>query len=304
MSPKVTQPITPESLYRAEADKLVASIDFFRTLVPNSQSTESGHRGEEGRWCEALLAKYIKNLMPSRYEVCTGFIVNPAASHVSRQLDIIVYDRQQFAPILSYGDGAVIDYRSVVAAISVKRTLYPKDVRAELSALAEVGRICGASAPMPIYTALVGFQGNSKSTGPNNRKWVDSVSDKVVQYYKEYGRRRSLYGVSRAEVIDSIVTIDPGILLHTRTPRPPYGEPGKPMPKSARAVWISRTGYEPSDALFEVTRGLLLRVDPKAQDHALLQHEPKVFDNAGAATTLCQIDSMSKTLKRGWDSPL
>lgn len=66
---------------------------------------KSHHSPTEGYHCELLLKKYLKENLPGRFSVDTGFIRcaprehNGSTFHASPQIDILIHDIQ------SYGNG-------------------------------------------------------------------------------------------------------------------------------------------------------------------------------------------------------
>src|SRR5688572_13780597 len=88
-----------------EAIALLAVYRQFETLLPNATTAGAAHRGEDGRYVEALLRSFLRRFLPAGVELLTGFVLRPAVktgtagrerrrdvdAH-SRQLDIIVFD--------------------------------------------------------------------------------------------------------------------------------------------------------------------------------------------------------------------
>lgn len=96
-----------------------------------SQLIHGNHEPSLGGYKERLLADAIRQSIPNRYEVATGFVAFPTlknkndetASHeISRQLDIIIYDGSEYAPIFRDNEFVIVPPRSVRAIIEVKST--------------------------------------------------------------------------------------------------------------------------------------------------------------------------------------
>lgn len=77
-----------------------------------------GHSGTVGSYREELLRGLLRQLLPRRYEATTGFIEG-----CPRQLDIIVWDVENYAPLFREHNFVVVPLASVRAVIEVKTTL-------------------------------------------------------------------------------------------------------------------------------------------------------------------------------------
>ncbi|MFJ3045848.1 DUF6602 domain-containing protein [Herbaspirillum chlorophenolicum] len=148
---------TLQDFLNGEHDMLTTAVDLFRTLLPHHKNDASVHSGEEGRFIEMALAEYLRKKLPDGIGIGGGFIVDAHSGWASKQIDIILYDRIRFAPLLKYGDALVVPIESVIGALSVKRTLYDAQLPGELESLSSVGaRGTGMNYPKPLL-ALIAF---------------------------------------------------------------------------------------------------------------------------------------------------
>jgi hypothetical protein len=103
-----------------------------------SQIIGGAHEPSLGSYKERLLAEVIRNFIPKRYSVGTGFVLFPTKANpisrkakkpgeytapgsiVSKQLDIIVYDGTNYPNIFTDGDFVIVRPESVRAIIEVK----------------------------------------------------------------------------------------------------------------------------------------------------------------------------------------
>ncbi|WP_439938535.1 DUF6602 domain-containing protein [Nocardia sp. N13] len=194
--------------YDASVQSLLNTADVFRKLFPNSDNTQSGHAGEEGRWTESLIAEFLRRNLPSSLEVATGFILDTASGMRSYQIDILIHDPTVAAPILRYGDAVVVMPEAVLGAISVKHTLRQKKLAHELRELSAIGRLCGrADTPGP-YLALVGYQMDPKKS---YKKFVKSINETYVKVFTELSERPER--IAACEIVESVIALD-GYLLH------------------------------------------------------------------------------------------
>jgi len=117
----------------------------------------SAHYPSLGQYKERLLADTIRGFLPASVDVGTGFVIfphadatpvapdhfdplNQSAYSVSRQCDILVYDRGRFPPIFRDGDFAVVRPESVRAMIEVKGSLSVPATRKALESFDDFGR--------------------------------------------------------------------------------------------------------------------------------------------------------------------
>lgn len=77
------------------------------------------HPTSVGTYRETLLQTLLRRNLPERYHVGTGFIYG-----CQRQVDILIYDRVDYAPLFREGDLVVVPPQAVRAAIEVKQ-LFP-----------------------------------------------------------------------------------------------------------------------------------------------------------------------------------
>jgi hypothetical protein len=117
-----------------ERDRIFAS-SFALELQTLSQRIRSliSHTGSVGTYRECLLQTLLRKSLPERYHVATGFIHG-----CIRQIDILIYDRIDYAPLFREGDLVVVSMESVRAVIEVKTDLTTAAIREGLSLLDEV----------------------------------------------------------------------------------------------------------------------------------------------------------------------
>lgn len=125
-------PITISSLFR-EAGKLLRS-EFERIRATNP------HYGERGRETESILASFLSNHLPKRWDAGTGIVIDTANS-ISRQSDVLVYDAHN-SPVYRRGPGVLIlPSDNVGAVIEVKSRLDKAELEDALEKVASVKRL-------------------------------------------------------------------------------------------------------------------------------------------------------------------
>ncbi|PJC99815.1 hypothetical protein GQ37_005790 [Janthinobacterium sp. BJB1] len=107
------------------ASELVQLSQRIRSLVQHGPTV--------GSYRENLLQTLLRKHLPERYHVATGFIY-----HCNRQLDIVIYDRIDYAPVFREGDLVVVHPESVRAVIEVKTSLNTAALKDSLQLLADV----------------------------------------------------------------------------------------------------------------------------------------------------------------------
>jgi len=205
-------PSTFQEFLNGEHDSLLASIDLFRTLLPHDTREASIHSGEEGRFIELALTQYLIDRLPGGIGIGGGFVVDIEAGWNSKQIDILLYDKVNYSPIMRYGDAVVLPVQSIIGALSVKRKLYKSQLQNEIEALTNIGsRSGGLGNPKP-YLSLIAFDCEQKDI----IKCKDAVFQEINDYYKpriDVKSREILH--SWNELLDSVIVFDKFIVKGT-----------------------------------------------------------------------------------------
>jgi Domain of unknown function (DUF6602) len=138
-----------------EACALLDVYSQFATLLPSEETEGSAHRGEDGRFVEALVRAFLRRVLPSSLLVSSGFVLRPAVKtgekgkerrgqkdDHSGQLDIIVFDGTHFPVFHRLEDTVIVPPEGVVAIISIKKHLRDSDIKDECRNLLEAARLC------------------------------------------------------------------------------------------------------------------------------------------------------------------
>lgn len=116
------------------ADELSALSERIRRLVR--------HSGTVGTYREGLLKSLLRRHLPERYHVATGFVLG-----CPRQVDVLIYDRIDYAPIFREDDLVVVPPQSVRAVIEVKTTLTSSELESSLALISEVAQMDDVDPP-------------------------------------------------------------------------------------------------------------------------------------------------------------
>lgn len=101
--------------------RLHAEQGWFEKLV--------AHAPTVGTFYEDALRELVREVLPGQLKIGTGFIFDTDRRCHSRQLDILVYNDSQEAPLYRRGQFVVIPPKLAVAQSEVKKTLTLADVR-------------------------------------------------------------------------------------------------------------------------------------------------------------------------------
>ncbi len=126
------------------------------------------HAGTVGTYRESLLQNVLKKHLPERYHVAFGFIYG-----CPRQLDILIYDRLEYAPLFREGDLVVVPANAVRAVIEVKTNLTTARLSSSLSLLSQVS-VHDDGLP-PIFKGIFAFESDLTE---------NSLCKHVTQHYK------------------------------------------------------------------------------------------------------------------------
>lgn len=159
--------LASEGLLRSEQSSAFA-YSFADELL--NQSRRFGrlvsHRGTAGGYREELLRSLLRRTLAERYHVATGFI-----DGCDLQLDIIIYDRIDYAPVFREGDLVVVPMDSVRAVIEVKTRLTTAALRDSLGHLDALPFEIAA----PIFKGIFAFETDI----PDNK-----ILGHVASYYE------------------------------------------------------------------------------------------------------------------------
>ncbi|MBF6023441.1 DUF6602 domain-containing protein [Lysobacter niastensis] len=131
------------------AEELDALSKRVRHIIP--------HAATLGTYRENLLQSLLRKNLPDRYHVATGFIHG-----CDRQLDVLIYDSVDYAPIFREGDLVVATPESVRAVIEVKTSLTTSELGNSLALLNEVCD-CDEGTP-PFFKGIFAFESADTDT--------------------------------------------------------------------------------------------------------------------------------------------
>lgn len=110
-----------------------------------------GHSSTVGSYREELLRGLLKRILPRRYEATTGFIEG-----CPRQLDIIVWDAENYAPLFREQNFVVVPLAAVRAVIEVKTTLTKESLHDGLQILWDTFK--DRQTVIPVFKGVYAFE--------------------------------------------------------------------------------------------------------------------------------------------------
>jgi len=135
VSGKDKPPVKGEALrekLRIVSRQLRANVESARVL--------GSHRGEKGMRTELVLIEFLREMLPGRYGVARGEVVD-STGQVARQCDVVIYDAL-YSPLLLQSDtSSIFPAESVYAVIEVKPVLTRENLRKAVRALHSVKRL-------------------------------------------------------------------------------------------------------------------------------------------------------------------
>lgn len=126
------------------------------------------HTGTVGSYREELLRNLLRQLVPKRYEVNTGFI-----SGCPRQLDVIIWDSAEFPPLFRDGAVVVVPRAAVRAVIEVKTTLETKTLDDAMNILFHTFR--NEPSVVPVFKGIFAYESEYATE--------KSIADRMQKFY-------------------------------------------------------------------------------------------------------------------------
>ena len=131
------------------SDELISIKDRFRNFI------DGHHWGEDGRYKEIILSHTLRQHLPERVSVGTGFVVSD--NGLTKQIDIIVY-RDDFPLMFKQDDFIIAPSESVLGIIEVKSQITTQIGKDAIYKATENGRIIGKE----IFNGIFAFESNNE----------------------------------------------------------------------------------------------------------------------------------------------
>jgi len=126
-------------------DELLSKVSRLDELIGRD------HWLSVGSYKESILRSLISNILPRKFEVSTGFILasdKEGKLLKSRQMDIIIWDSVNYAPIFRDGEFVIIPPEACSAVVEVKGKLTSTELRDSLTNIDSLMEFCLTAYPV------------------------------------------------------------------------------------------------------------------------------------------------------------
>jgi hypothetical protein len=158
-------------------------------------SSQLSHSGSKGTVREETLKQFLRDYLPKKYSVSSGFIIDTKGNS-SNQCDIIIYDALNSPLILNKGEINVFPCEPVLATIEVKSCLGMKEIQDCIKKNKKVKNLIRDNG----YIASVVFA----YTSGYKDKSIEKISEILLKEYET---------TKPNEYIDLLVVLDSGGLF-------------------------------------------------------------------------------------------
>lgn len=125
---------------------MVTQITYLNSLQELANQAQSQidklmpHMGEKGRLAEEIIKNILIDILPDRFSIGTGVIISSDGLS-SNQIDIIIYDRINNAPLLNQYSANVFPIECVYAFIEVKTTIDNNELLKSIKSINTIRKI-------------------------------------------------------------------------------------------------------------------------------------------------------------------
>lgn len=258
-----------EDYWAGVLQRLEAEVHVFAQLV--------AHEGERGQENEAVLARILQALVPQRYGIGSGLLIDNA-DHYSHQTDIVVYDQSDEPAVLAQTTQVLFPVESVLACIEVKTTLRGDDLEDCFKKARDMrqGLVPAREHPdgtaHPLFVVLAYRAGQKPETIAKKLRAAEAADRPDLLCIVEQGILMSANGFIQAD--SDAVTVGLALLLEQGAPIE-----GKPSGPDMRVVHHGRqypvVAYGGRLLLVNPSRALLLFVEALVRLLSRRQGRPK-----------------------------
>jgi hypothetical protein len=248
--------------------RLEVEVNVFAQLV--------AHEGEKGRENEAVMARILEALVPQRYGIGSGLLID-VHNHYSHQTDIVVYDQSDEPAVLAQTTQIPFPVESVLACVEIKTTLRGPDIADCLAKARDMrsGLVPARAHPdqstHPLFVVLAYSGGLKPGTIVKKFMEADDAARPDLVCIVEQG---VLLGAAGGIRIGSDEPLDAGIALLRDDGRPVDGEKNVNMRMVYRGRQYPLVNYGDRLLLVEPSRALLLFVEALVRRLAEQQTRP------------------------------
>jgi hypothetical protein len=151
------------------------------------------HPLEKGVFREFFISEILSPLLPHHYDISSGIIVDFKGKQ-SPQMDVIIYDKRKFPPLMLRAGAGIIPLDSVMCVIEVKSELTATDLRSSLHSATtlnpnyidhlEMVKSSQAS-NYPLY-AVFAYKSSAQLKEEDDRANQEYISEKIQNKFKTH----------------------------------------------------------------------------------------------------------------------
>ena len=120
--------------------KILKNIfDNLESSLYSDMSIRIEHDLEDGKYREYLVKKIFGKIIPSKYSITNGFVID-SDNNISKEMDIIIYDRSYVPPFFDE-TYTVVPIEAVIAVIQVKTTITAKTLKESIDNLNSIDHL-------------------------------------------------------------------------------------------------------------------------------------------------------------------
>ena len=186
------QKVTRQQIFAQAAKKLRHDFDELST-VP--------HSGLKGHEAEGIVRKFLKGHLPKRFDVASGFVIDPG-DNISRQTDLIIYDALNCPVYRASENAAIIPSDNVASVIEVKSRLDKDEMQDAFEKIQAIKGLSKTKPPdLPFLITTQTFCCLFAFSAPVT---LEKLSEHYVEFAKSYGIGRH---------VDVVLVLDKGIIM-------------------------------------------------------------------------------------------
>lgn len=163
--------------YQSFAEELNIVQNRVRNIIVNS------HWPSDGNYKEAVLKEILRRIIPSKYEIGSGFVVSNDGNQNSKQIDILIYDNA--SPILfKSADFIILPSDYVKAVIEVKSNIGNGDqLESALGNLLAVQKIVAKNSE-ELYAGIFSYEFSGLNCENMNQR-VERIFSRISEFYMD-----------------------------------------------------------------------------------------------------------------------
>jgi hypothetical protein len=173
------------------------------------------HPGEMGGQLEESLRAFLRKYLPEKYQIGTGHVVGryyypdkgKDQQDISRQVDVVLFNRIDFAPILNAPGYQIYPQECVEVAIEVNATLYGKELKEAVNNIQRVKVLAFPNEEAERGREIIGviFAYNTRYRQSKHPSAMHNVTCQVARWIENLD--------PQWEAVDMVCVLDTGVAV-------------------------------------------------------------------------------------------